>query len=403
MDCKTIETERYGCSRIHPDDGLIMVTILHITTVHPRNDTRILLKEAQTLASELFHKIYLMVADGKGNVDEGKGRVSINDLGRLDGGRLHRVLVGTWRAFFAIRKIRPAVVHFHDPELIPLGMILRVLGYKVIYDVHEDVPRQIYSKYYIPRIFRGPTALAMAILEWCCAWIWTAIIPATPVIACTPIFSARFPSHKTVVVNNFPISNELVVPNPTPYELRPHCFAYVGGIETVRGAFEMIRAFECLKDIKDATLELAGEFSPSILEDELRALSGWASVHYHGLVGRQEVAQILNKARAGLVVLHPEPTHIESYPIKMFEYMSTGLPIIASDFPIWRQIIDGAGCGLLVDQKNPKIIAEAMRWILEHPAEAKAMGQRGRQAMERIYNWDTEAIKIINLYNKLLA
>ena len=374
-----------------------MASILHLTTVHPRYDTRILIKEARTLASNLPHKVFLMVADGKGNLAEEQGGVSIHDIGRPGGGRLGRVFIGSWRAFFAIRRLRPTIVHFHDPELIPLGMLLKAIGYKVIYDVHEDVPRQIFSKIYIPKIIRYPASFAMAALEWFCARMCTAIVPATPV------YADRFPAKKTVVVHNFPIGTELVVQNPTLYEQRTPSFAYLGGIETIRGAVEMIRAFECLGDIPGARLELAGEFNPPSLEDALRALPGWTSVHYHGQVGRSQVAQILSKARAGLVVLHPEPTHFESYPIKMFEYMSAGLPVIASDFPVWRRIIDGAGCGVLVDPLNPRSIADAMRMILEHPAEAEAMGQRGRQAVERAYNWDTEATKMVGLYNKLLA
>jgi hypothetical protein len=370
--------------------------LLHITTGHPRSDTRIFIKEAQTLATCLPHKVFLMVADGKGNVDEGQGKVSIQDIGRLGGGRMGRAFIGPWRTFLAVRKLGPMVVHFHDPELIPLGMFLRAVGYKVIYDVHEDMPRQIFSKFYIPKIIRLPASLAMAALEWFCSRVCTAIVPATPV------FAYRFPAEKTVVVHNFPIGSELVMPNPVPYGKRPPGFAYLGGIEKVRGAFEMIRAFECLDGFSGATLELAGWFSPSSIEGALRALPGWSSVHFHGEVARPQVAQILGNARAGLVVLHPEPTHIESYPIKMFEYMSAGLPVIASDFPVWRRIIDDAGCGILVDPLNPKSIADAMRSILEHPEEAEAMGRRGRQAVERVYNWDTEATKIVGLYNKLI-
>jgi glycosyltransferase involved in cell wall biosynthesis len=275
-------------------------------------------------------------------------------------------------------------------------MFLKAIGYKVIYDVHEDVPRQIFSKFYIPRVIRYPASYAMSALEWFCARMCTAVIPATP------IYAGRFPAKKTVVIHNFPIGAELVVQNPTPYEQRPPGFAYLGGIETIRGAVEMVRAFECMGDIPEARLELAGAFNPPGLEADLRALPGWDSVHYHGQVGRMQVAQILGKARAGLVVLHPEPTHYESYPIKMFEYMSAGLPVIASDFPVWRRIIDGAGCGVLVDPLNPGSIADAMRSILENPAEAEAMGRRGRQAVERSYNWDTEAGKIMGLYKKLL-
>lgn len=373
-----------------------MTTILHLSTLHARNDTRIFIKEAQTLASNLPHKVLLMVADGKGNLDEGKGGVSIHDLRNLGDGRLARMLRGPWRAFFAIRLIKPDVVHFHDPELIPLGILLKVMGYKVVYDVHEDLPRQTLSKDYIPNFIRYPVMLLMCMLEWGAAKSFDAIVPATPKIA------EHFPANKTVVVQNFPIRTELNVPSTIPYEQRALSFAYVGGITTIRGAIEMIRALEYLSDITGVRLELAGEFSPSRLEDALRVLPGWATVNYHGQVSRTQVAQIMGGARAGLVMLHPIANHLDSYPIKMFEYMSVGLPVIASDFPLWRKIIDGAGCGLLVDPLNPKAIAEAMRWILDHPAEAEAMGWRGRQAVERTYNWDVEAEKLSSLYKKLL-
>ncbi len=374
-----------------------MATILHLTTVHPRSDVRIYVKEARTLASHLSHKVLLLVADGKGNVDEEQGRVSVYDLGRLGGGRFGRLLLGLWRAFFTIHRIQPAIVHFHDPELIPLGMLLKVIGYKVIYDVHEDVPRQTLSKHWIPKFIRYPVALTISVLEWVAAKSFDAMVPATPKIA------ERFPVNKTVVVQNFAIATELVAPNTIPYEQRGPSFAYFGSIATIRGAIEMIRAFECLHDISGTRLELAGEFSPPSLEDALRTLPGWASVHYHGQVSRAQVAKIMGEVRAGMVTLHATANYLDSYPVKMFEYMSAGLPVIASDFPLWRRIIDGVGCGLLVDPLDPKAIAEAMRWILEHPAEAEAMGRRGRQAVERAYNWDAEATKIMSLYKKLLA
>lgn len=377
-------------------------TVVHLTTVHPRTDSRITGKEARTLAERLPHRVVLMVADGKGSVDDPGDPLVVHDLGRLDGGRIARVLQGSARALRAIRLLRPAVVHFHDPELIPLGLALRTMGIKVIYDVHEDVPRQVFSKHYLPAPVRYLVAGGVALLELACARFWTAIVPATPLIAKTPVLAGRFPDHKTLVVHNFPIADEIVVPDAPPYATREQSVAYLGGIERVRGAFEMVRAFEALGDLPEARLELAGWFSPSSLEDELRALPGWRSVTFHGEVDRRGIARILSRTRAGVVVLHPEPTHIESYPIKLFEYMAAGLPIIASDFPVWRGIIDDASCGILVDPMDPAAMAGAIRWVLTHPVDAEAMGRRGRAAAEQKYTWSSEAARLVALYERVL-
>lgn len=373
-----------------------MATIIHLTTAHPRFDTRIFIKEVKTLASSLPHKVVLMVADGKGNEDKEQSMLSVHDLGAL-GGRLGRLLIGSWRSFWEISRHKPAIVHFHDPELMPLAMLLKVIGCKIIYDVHEDLPLQILSKDWLPEIFRKPIARFMRGLEWLAAKTFDAIVPATPKIA------ERFPAHKTITIQNFPIITEMLLATPVSYMERPQAFAYPGYIAKSRGIFEVLHALDMLHDIKGIRLDLAGEFSPPGLEVEMQVLPGWASVKYHGWISREQLALLLGSVRAGLVLHHPVPNEIDAQPIKLYEFMSASLPIIASNFPLLKRIIEDAGCGLLVDPLNPSAIAVAMRWILDHPFDAKAMGQRGRQAVERAYNWDVEATKIVALYNKLLA
>lgn len=373
-----------------------MATIIHLTTLHPRADSRIYFKEVETLASSLPHKVILMVADGRGNQDDEKNNISVYDLGVLGGGRLGRWFYGSWRAFFAINKHRPAVVHFHDPELMPLAILLKIIGCKVIYDIHENLPRQILSKDWIPEILRKPIAEIMRCLEWLAAKVFDAIVPATPKIA------ERFPVDKTAIIQNFPVIKEMVDVIQVPYIQRPKAFAYAGYITKHRGIFEVVQALHMLHEINGIRLDVAGKFTQRGLEDELKLLPGWPLVKFHGWLSREQLALFLGSVRVGLVVHHPIPNEIDAQPIKLYEYMSAGLPIIASNFPLLKQIIKDVGCGLVVDPLDIKALAAAMRWILEHPADAEAMGQRGRQAVLRIYNWDVEAGKLINLYNKIL-
>jgi len=162
----------------------------------------------------------------------------------------------------------------------------------------------------------------------------------------------------------------------------------------------MVEAIGLIAD-KTVRLQMAGTFA-SNLGRELEQANGWNRVDLYGWVDRMKVSMILAECRAGLVLYYPEPNHIHAQPNKLFEYMSAGLPVIASDFPLWREIIDGVGCGLLVDPKNPQEIANAMQWIIDHPDLAAEMGRRGRMAIDQRYNWEAESQSLISLYRGLL-
>ncbi len=370
--------------------------VVHITSVHPRDDIRIRVKECASLASRINQPVTLLVQDGKGPGEISSDNIKTVDIGSKSKNRILRIIIGSLRMWRALSAIKPSIVHFHDPELIPIGLALKLFGVKVIYDVHEDVPKQIQNKHWIPKILRGPVSSIFWAVEWIAVRIFDGIVAATPAIA------TRFPESKTITVQNFPILNELSNSNPEPMDKRPFDAAYVGVIGRHRGAIEMLQALDLVQKKYPLRLSLYGTYSPASLRNDLMTKSGWASVDDFGWVGRGTVARSLARARMGLVLFMPLPNHINSQPNKLFEYMSAGLPVIASDFPLWREIVEGAKCGLLVDPSDPVKIADAMVWILEHPQEAETMGNRGRKTVEEKYNWESEASKLVNLYNKLL-
>lgn len=370
---------------------MVMFKVCILTTVHPPFDTRIFHKEAKTLV-RAGYDVTLIAQHERDEVVDG---VKIIALPKPRN-RLSRMFSLTWRAFHKAIRQRANIYHLHDPELIPVGMLLKLQGKRVVRDVHEDVPKQILSKDWIPRPLRRLVAGAARVAEALASWAFDGIVAATPAIA------KRFPAGKTIVVQNFPILKELVAPESTPYQNRPAKVIYVGGITAIRGIREMVQAVSLLPESLNARLVLAGEFSPPSLEAEVRGLSGWERVEFVGWQDRASVARLLGKARAGLVLFHPEPNHLEAQPNKLFEYMSAGLPVIASDFPLWREIVNGVGCGLLVNPLDPKAIAEAIQYLLIHPEEAEEMGRHGQQAVQERYNWDTEKEKLLSLYRRLV-
>lgn len=370
--------------------------IIHFSTVHPRDDSRIRSKQVATLASAFgSENIALYVQDGMGNEIDLQLGYNIVDTGRRQP-RLKRMVGGAWRMIRAVARARPAVAHFHDPELLPWAMLLRLKGIKVVYDVHEDVPQQVKHNPGIPRFAQWILPPFVAAAEWLGGRAINGVVAPTTTI------TDRFPESKTILVRNFPLLAELHTPEPTPMRERSAQFAYVGYISEVRNIFGMMRAVDLLQD-RAARLRLVGSFAIEETEKRAKAMPEWAIVQFDGWATRRQVAQALGDARAGLVILRPVEHEMLTLPIKLFEYMAAGLPVIASDFPVWRAIVEGANCGLLVDPLDDQAIAEAMRWILDHPEEAEAMGRRGRAAVEQQYNWDHEGNALIAFYRKQLA
>lgn len=362
--------------------------IVHLTTAHARGEVRIFLKECASLASAQ-HDVHLVVADSLGSaVVRG---ITIHDAGAVQG-RFQRMLVLPWRMLWLAVRLRAAVYHFHEPELLLIALPLKMSGAKVIYDSHEDVPRAILSREWIAVGQRRLVSGIFEIFENFVARRIAAVVGATDHIA--KRFSAV--NSKTVAINNYPLENEISTEMLRGAMGRNVC--YIGGISRARGIFEMVNALELV----DAQLLLAGPFETSETERAVKSLPGWKKVDYRGVISRAEVHKIMATSQAGLLFFHPEPNHVDAQPNKMFEYMSAGLPVLASDFPLWRLILENAGAGKLGDPMNVDAIARLIEDVLCNPTAAAAMGERGRQAILSEYQWRHEERKLLKLYAELL-
>ena len=366
--------------------------IIHFSTVHLRDDSRIRSKMVASLRRNYSENVYLYVQDGLGDEIDPEGFTIIDTGEALP--RLMRMSLGALRMMRAVIKSNPKVAHFHDPELLPWAIFLRFWGIEVVYDVHEDYPEAVAQNFKLPILARKVLPSIVRIVEWICAKFVSAIVAVTPTIA------EKFPRSKTVLVRNFPQIREFDNLNGCQMRDRQPQFAYIGTITLNRNIIGMLDAIE-LERNSGATLRVAGDFT--VLEDQLISTShpGWERVIFDGWVSRSEVAEILQSVRAGLVVIKPIPHEMMTYPIKLFEYMAAGVPVIASNFPLWKEIIVKAECGILVDPMDPVSISDAIRWVIQNPEEAQAMGERGRLAALQYYNWENEVCTLYDLYKKL--
>lgn len=364
--------------------------IIHLTSVHGRYEIRTFLKECVSLANHGYD-VSIVLADGNG--DEFRNSVKIIDAGTNSTNRLLRMTRTVNKVYKKARELDAEIYHFHDPELIPVGLKLKKQGKKVIYDVHEDYGEDILNKEWLPKILRNTVAKIFDRYEKKAVNSFDGIVTATPHIM------TKFKSYNinTIDINNYPILSGKAT-HDSKGTLKSKCVNFVGAINRIRAIVEMVSSME----FTDAKLILAGNFTT--LKDFIlvKSMKGWAKVDYRGQVSRSEIEKIFAESIAGLVLYHPGPNHTDSQPNKLFEYMAAGLPVIASNFPLWKEIVEKNSCGICVNPLNSKEIAEAINWVLKNPQQAAEMGRNGRKAIEEKYNWDAESRKLISFYEQIL-
>jgi glycosyltransferase involved in cell wall biosynthesis len=368
--------------------------IVHLTSVHPAFDVRIFHKECKSIARAGYDVTLIAAHDRDETVDGVRMKAMAPPSGRIS-----RMLRTTWAICRQAIREDADLYHFHDPELIPVALVMRIRGKRVVYDVHEDVPADILSKQYIPRRFRRPIAWLAGLVEMKSSRYFSAVVAAT-----NPISRRfRFRAASTVVVSNYPVPDQDRDDRHESWSRRSgSAVVYAGLLSEDRCIREIVEAMSLLPPSLGATLNLAGGFSPPAYALEVTASQGWQKVNALGVVGRADLSLLLNGARAGLCIYRPDPNCVEAAPNKLFEYMQAGIPVIASDFPGFHAIVNGVGCGLLVNPLDSRSIARAIEYVLTHPEEAEQMGRRGREAVNRTFNWASEEDKLLALYAALL-
>ena len=363
--------------------------ICHLTVVHPRFDTRIFHRMCKSQSNDGMF-VNLIVSDGGGVADE--GGVTISDVGKPKY-RISRLLKHR-SIYLKALEINSDLYHIHDPELILVGLFLKQSGKSVIFDAHEDVVEDIKTKKYIPFFLRGILSAIYARFEKFALPRFNGIITSTDYIR------LRYSSFcsDVISVKNYPDPNEI---SPSHIDIvNRRNFAYIGVLSRNRGISNLVAASSYCKS--KCIIDLCGIFSPNAFKKELSTMRGWINIKYHGVVDRYGVNNILSQSVAGLVVLSPQNTFIHSLPVKLFEYMSAGIPVIASDFDLWRDIVQKYNCGILVDPNDLLDISNAMDFLIENPDIARVMGDNGRMAVESTFNWNSEYLKLQDFYKSLL-
>jgi hypothetical protein len=364
--------------------------VLVASSLHYVDDPRVFQKEAVSLAKRC--DVHLVAVGASANdVETTVKGVRLHPFER-HGGKLLGMLISHRQIRRCFRQVRPDVFHFHDPDLVPLGLWLALFRRaKVVYDVHEDVVKTLLKKSWLPDPLKKPVAWLFGKLEM------TAVRRFDAVIVAEPYAMMRFGiPHAVLIRNYFPLFPDR--PRRAFDGTRPLRLIYVGSLTKMRGVESLVEALDHIETPSE--LLLAGKFHSEDFKRQV--LANRSNVRYLGWLPLEKVFDYLHEADLGMNCVLPAPSHDEMLGTKVFDYMAARLPIITSNFSVWPEMIEKAGCGVCVDPKDPKAIARAVDELASDPKRLASMGEIGRRLFEEKYNWSLEEEKLFEVYSRLV-
>lgn len=368
--------------------------VCHFTSGHDNQDPRVFSKQCRTLVDAGF-EVNLVTPLG---IDELRDGVHIWGVGAEGYGRFKRMLLISRRVYKKAYSLDADIYHFHDPELIPYGLKLKSQGKIVIFDSHEDTPNDILDKHWIPTVLRPLVSLVYRWYEEFAAKRFDGVISVTPHIV------DRFLSvnPNSCMITNYPIIEESESHISVSSNRENNLFCFIGRICEESNQINTLKALAKTPDVK---YKIAGPSVSSYLS-ELEAMPNWSQVDYQGIMEFSKTLTFLDNAIAGFQLTG----YIANFGgnigslgnTKMFNYMLSGLPIICTDFILWKEIIEENDCGLCVNPNNIDEISRAIRFIVDNPERARQMGENGRKMVLEKYNWESQKSKLIDFYKGLL-
>lgn len=360
--------------------------ICHVTSAHQPFDGRIFERECTSLAKH--YDVYMIVPN-----TEDCERNNVHVLGvHIPPGRIKRLLNLKF-LYKRMLEVNADVYHIHEPELIPYALKMKRQGKKIIYDCHEDMPAMILNMNYLPMFFRKIAAPIYEKYENHSIRKFDGVISVDPRI----VEKLKKNNQNTVMVTNYPQFRDI-----EQGERNSTSICFTGGIGYLWLVDNIVKSVENL----DVKVILAGATTDDYMQG-LKSLPGGEKVDYRGHIPHKDALMIQTESFAGMALL--------DYGIivggkwgtlgntKLFEYMMAGTPLIATDFVLWKRIIDKYQCGICVNPHNIKEISEAIQYLQNHPEEVKRMGENGKKAVREKFNWSTQEKVLIDFYKNILG
>lgn len=372
-----------------------MKKVCHIISGYYRIDARVFQRQCKSLQK---HGFEVSVLTNDGNPEEIIDGIKFYSCELTYNSRIKTMLNATKQFLQKAKEVDADVYQLHSPELFDLGLKLKKLGKIVVYDAHEDLPRHVQEKEWLPKFFRKPISFFVEMyMDYVLKRYDCIITPHSHVVE-----SLKNKVNSIELIANFPLVKPLNNFSYEEYSNRNNVICYTGTVYPYSNQELLATVLNSIDDIK---YDIAG-FIDDYLLYELKKIDTKDVITFHGRIPWGELPLFYQKATIGYVLYDYKLNlgyKLGSYGTnKIFEYMEEGLPFICTDYILWKEICENYKCGLYVEPGNNIQLQNAINYLINNKLKAYKMGQNGKQAVKSVFNWNTQEVKYVNLFNELL-
>ncbi len=369
--------------------------IVVLTTVHQYSDPRIFFKEIPSIKNKYPNLVY--IAKHKNNTVFVENEITIDPL-PISKSRFERFFKLQYLSYNKIKKHKPDVIHFHDPELmILMWFVKKRFKCKVIFDIHESIAYSFNRRKWIPNILKP-------VLPWLYNLVESFFIKDLDVkIIVLELFKELYGTEAKVIMNYPLLSSNQNIKKEFNDKIN---FVYVGVIMRERGFPKILQIFLTLAErYNNVHFNLIGKIDTKDLEEEITSFIRNNNLNnnitLHGVLHIKDVYTILEKSHLGFALLEPNNSFFNALATKIFDYMANGVPYIVSDFSIYQKYTNENHTGITVDYHNENEIIEKIETLLNNRTQLMKMSNNGIKNVYELWNWENEAEKLLLIYDNL--
>lgn len=373
---------------------MVRKKICQFSIVHAQTDSRVFARECKSLAKD-FDVTLIAVGEKEGLLDG----VNMIPLPRFSNPIL-RMLVGGPLIYQKALQQDAGVYHFHDPELIPYGILLSFTGARVFYDMHENTMGDIAYRGWIPKWMRNAIAkIYKNILSYGNLHFHTIAVVEKDEMAYN---SGLRPGHFTKVLNYAPLHELIPFRIENRWEQTEARLIYAGLLEDHYYHFsKILEAIYLLqKEGIIVQLDVAGKLDQNQFESYTR-LDYWDKIKsnlvFHGYIPQQQFFELSRKARIGLCLKNQPDKLTYSHERKLFEYIGLGLPSLFCDNAIYRALNEELEIGISCSLDDPRSISEGIKGLLADKSGYERFVSNCLNQAHQKFNWESQYEKLKSL------